>query len=73
MKKRLLILAFVFGIGLCGVGGFYYWLDMQVPKGDQNFAKEPAAPDEKCSQGADDCTCNVKSILLDPLMVDHYG
>ncbi len=51
MKKRLLILAFIFGIGLCGVGGFYYWLDMQVPKGDKNFTKEKAGPDENAAKG----------------------
>ncbi len=51
MKKRLLILGFIFGLGLCGVGGFYYWLDQQVPKGDQNFVKEPAAPDENAAKG----------------------
>ena len=51
MKKRLIILLFIFGIGLCGVGGFYYWLDMQVPKGDKNFTKEKAAPDENAAKG----------------------
>ncbi|MCP4097471.1 MAG: hypothetical protein GY880_28790 [Planctomycetaceae bacterium] len=51
MQKRLIVLLFIFGLGLCGVGGFYYWLDQQVPKGDKNFAKEPAAPDENAAKG----------------------
>ena len=51
MKRQLLIPILVFGIGLCGVGGFYYWLDLQVPKGDPNFIKKEAEPDENAAKG----------------------
>ncbi|MDE0934308.1 MAG: hypothetical protein OSA89_00210 [Mariniblastus sp.] len=51
MQKRLIILLFIFGLGLCGVGGFYYWLDQQVPKADPNFTKEQAEPDENAAKG----------------------
>jgi hypothetical protein len=51
MQKRLIILLFIFGLGLCGVGGFYYWLDQQVPKADPNFIKEQAEPDENAAKG----------------------
>ena len=46
MAKRLLILLVVFVIGVAGVGGFYWYLDSQVPKGDPQFEKEPAAEED---------------------------
>lgn len=42
MKNRLLILLVVFVVGLAGVGGFYWYLDSQIPKGDPQYDKEPA-------------------------------
>jgi hypothetical protein len=46
MQKRLLILLGVFVIGVAGVGGFYWYLDSQVPKGDPQFERDAAAPED---------------------------
>jgi len=51
MAKRLLILLGVFIIGVAGVGGFYWYLDSQVPKGDPQFEKD-AATEEDAPTGA---------------------
>ena len=51
MVKRLLILLGVFVIGVAGVGGFYWYLDSQVPKGDPQFEKD-AAEGEDAPTGA---------------------
>ena len=52
MAKRLLILGGVLVVGLIGVAGFYMYLDSQVPKGDPQFEKEPAAEAAPIEGGA---------------------
>lgn len=42
MKNRLIVLLIVFVVGLAGVGGFYWYLDSQIPKGERQFDKAPA-------------------------------